>query len=660
MFNYAYENYLHYAYPYDELRPLSCDGIDTWGKFSLTLIDALDTLAVIGNYSEFHRVVGIITSNINFDINVNVSVFETNIRVLGGLLSAHLLSKQVGLPLESGWPCSGPLLRLAEDIALRILPAFDTNTGMPYGTVNLRHGVPPGETTITCTAGVATFIVEFGSLSRLTGNPVFEEAAMKAMTYLWKTRSNIGLVGNHIDVQTGKWTASDAGIGAGVDSYFEYLVKGAILLQKPELMKMFEEYKNVITKYNKYDDWYLWVGMTHGKVSLPIFQSLEAFWPGLLSLVGDIDQATKTMHNYHQVWKQYGFTPEYYNIVQGEVYGSRDGYPLRPELVESAFYLHRATKDPFFLQIGMDIVESIEHSAKTPCGYATIKDVHSHLIEDRMESFFLAETTKYLYLLFDPNNFISKHHNPSLQGDFVNSVKNGKCIINAGGYIFNTEAHPIDISAVYCCSLQHKQELEDLKDIHDNINLYDTLSSQQNIFKNFKKKFHSIYSPTSTVYSSVLESDTTVDDSHIESDLNEKNSKFSVIKCVGESCSEVNYDSVKNTQEKSAITDPKTIDDKISEKYVNSSQVQISAEDDKGISNEKSEVEHKNIESASELGKPIQTVSIPTKLDGYFSTPVQKDKIDNNTIDAHYDVLMCSPQPFLLRLSLMGQMFYVN
>ena len=65
---------------------------------------------------------------------------------------------------------------------------------MPYGTINLRHGVPKGETTVTCTAGVGTFIVEFGTLSRLTGDPVFEKVAMKAMRALWDTRSEIGLV----------------------------------------------------------------------------------------------------------------------------------------------------------------------------------------------------------------------------------------------------------------------------------------------------------------------------------------------------------------------------------------------------------------------------------------------------------------------------------
>ena len=74
------------------------------------------------------------------------------------------------------------------------LTAFDTPTGMPYGTVNLAHGVPPGETSVTCTACVGTYIVEFGALSRLTGDPVFEETALRALKSLWKCRSEIGLV----------------------------------------------------------------------------------------------------------------------------------------------------------------------------------------------------------------------------------------------------------------------------------------------------------------------------------------------------------------------------------------------------------------------------------------------------------------------------------
>lgn len=85
---------------------------------------------------------------------------------------------------------------------------------------------------------------------------------------------------------TGRWTAQDSGIGAGVDSYFEYLVKGAILLQLPELMAMFNDGRVGIDKYLKRNDWYLWVSMQKGQVTLPVFQSLEAYWPGVLSLIG--------------------------------------------------------------------------------------------------------------------------------------------------------------------------------------------------------------------------------------------------------------------------------------------------------------------------------------------------------------------------------------
>ncbi|XP_047113344.1 ER degradation-enhancing alpha-mannosidase-like protein 2 [Schistocerca piceifrons] len=484
MFQHAYDSYLRYAYPYDELRPLSCDGMDTWGSYSLTLIDALDTLAVMGNYTEFQRVVNIVTTHANFDANINVSVFETNIRIIGGLLSAHLLSYRAGVPVEPGWPCNGPLLHLAEDMARRLLAAFDTATGMPYGTVNLRYGVPPGETSVTCTAGVGTFILEMGTLSRLTGDPVFEEVAMNALHALYNHRSAIGLVGNHIDVQTGKWTAQDAGIGAGVDSYYEYLAKGAILLQRPELMRMFQEGRSAIDKYLSRDDWHLWVSMSKGQVTLPVFQSLEAYWPGVLSLIGEVSKGMKSLHNYHQVWKQYGFTPEFYNIPQGEVGTNREGYPLRPELVESVMYLYRATRDPYLIEVGKDILRSIQHSARTPCGYATIKDVRDHRKEDRMESFFLAETTKYLYLLFDPDNFI---HNRGDKGTIVQTAW-GECVLEAGGYIFNTEAHPIDPGALHCCS-GHRES--DIRQMLSNIDSRNFRGERLSTIRNLRKKHQS-------------------------------------------------------------------------------------------------------------------------------------------------------------------------
>ena len=204
-------------------------------------------------------------------------------------------------------------------------------------------------------------------------------------------------------------------------------------------MHIFKESRSAIEQYLNHDDWYFWVNMKQGGVTMPVFQSLEAFWPGILSLVGDTQSAMKSIHNYHQVWKQYGFLPEFYNVAQGAVSSKREGYPLRPELVESAMYLYRATKDPFLLTVGEDMLKSIEHSTRTNCGYATVRDVRDHALEDRMESFFLAETTKYLYLLFDTDNFI---HNSGNTATVLNTPY-GECIVEAGGYVFNTEAHPI-------------------------------------------------------------------------------------------------------------------------------------------------------------------------------------------------------------------------
>uniref|UniRef100_A0A3P8PFT6 alpha-1,2-Mannosidase n=1 Tax=Astatotilapia calliptera TaxID=8154 RepID=A0A3P8PFT6_ASTCA len=457
MFYHAYNSYLDNAFPYDELRPLTCDGQDTWGSFSLTLIDALDTLLVLGNRTEFQRVASILQDTVDFDIDVNASVFETNIRVVGGLLSAHLLAKRAGMELEPGWPCSGPLLRMAEDAARKLLPAFETPTGMPYGTVNLLRGVSPTETPVTCTAGVGTFILEFATLSRLTGDPTFENVARRALRALWKTRSDIGLVGNHIDIVSTKWVAQDAGIGAGVDSYFEYLVKGAVMLQDEELLT----YDRAIQNYTRFDDWYLWVQMHKGTVSMPIFQSLEAFWPGLQSLLGNLDSAVRTFQNYYSVWRQFGGLPEFYSIPQGYTVDKREGYPLRPELIESAMYLFRATGDHTYLQLGVDALESIEKIAKTPCGY--VKDLRDHQLDNRMESFFLAETIKYLYLLFDPTHFL---HGGGTEGDgsWEEGGEAGECVLGAGGFIFNTEAHPLDPAALYCCG-RHDQDRQELQDI---------------------------------------------------------------------------------------------------------------------------------------------------------------------------------------------------
>ncbi|XP_034946516.1 ER degradation-enhancing alpha-mannosidase-like protein 2 [Chelonus insularis] len=607
MFDHAYSSYLKYAYPYDELRSLSCDGFDTWGSFSLTLIDALDTLAVMGNFSEFRRVAEIISARENFEANINVSVFETNIRVVGGLLSAHLLMKKAKMNLPPGWPCNGPLLRLAEDMAKRLLVAFDTPTGMPYGTVNLKYGVPPGETSITCTAGIGTFILEFGTLSRLTGNPVYEEVAMNAIKALQYYKSKIGLVGNHVDVLTGHWTARDSGIGAGVDSYFEYLAKGTLLFQSPLLAGIFHEHKRAIEKYIRREDWHLWVSMNEGQVTLPVFQSLDAYWPGVLSLIGETADAMKFLHNYHRVWKQFGFTPELYNIAQAEAGTNREGYPLRPELIESVMYLYRATKDPYLIQVGVDILRSLQHSAKTTCGYATINDVRDHRKADRMESFFLAETTKYLYLLFDSDNFI---HGNGQAGE-IHKTHWTDCVIYAGGYVFNTEAHPIDPGALSCCRPQQSLLL-DRSDIKQKIK----------IFRGSKKKVVNDQKEAQGVGN---DGD---DDAGKKSD-DEKDSDQSIM--IDNSTLEMRKESVDETERKEGgVLGPDVNKGVDSGNDYNNTQYEKST----------------NVHDFEFLPNILHE-----RLKNQNLYPI------NETMSEDYQVLSCESQPFLQRISIVGEFF---
>eukprot|EP00762_Andalucia_godoyi_P001799 ANDGO_07127.mRNA.1 Alpha-mannosidase I MNS4 len=402
MFDHAFSSYMTHAFPQDELRPLTCSGRNTWGPYALTLVDAMDTLAIMGNRTEFERAVRWVIENARFDRDITVSVFETNIRILGGLLSSHFFAFEYE-ESKLEW-YQGELLSLAVDLGRRLLPAFETPTGIPFGMVNLQTGVNPGESKVTSTAGAGTFLLEFGILSRLTGDPVFEQAARNASNALFRYRSSIGLVGNHISVVDGTWTLRDAGIGAGVDSFLEYLAKSYLLFGDVDSIEKFVVLEKPINAYLKRGPWYFDVNMDTGGVSWPLYNSLQGFWPGLLASLGRVPEAQETMKAFHGVWRQFGSVPEGFNVLTGSVQAGQSGYPLRPELMESAYHLYRATKDPLYLMMGRDYVESLDYVSRVPCGYANVLDVQNRQLDDRMESFFLSETLKYLYLLFDTEN----------------------------------------------------------------------------------------------------------------------------------------------------------------------------------------------------------------------------------------------------------------
>jgi len=422
MFHFSYDNYIKHAYPEDELKPISCSGQNTWGNFSLTLIDALDTFAVMNDIKGFEDALNKI-EKINFDMDINISVFETTIRVLGGLLSSHLIAKE--LEEKKKIQYHDELLVLAEDLGQRLLPAYDTPTGMPIGSINLKKGVQPEETTVTCTATIGTCSIEFAWLSILTNNPIYEFTCRRAIHSLWSHRTKKGLIGAHIDVFTGMWTEAAFSISGGVDSFYEYLLKSWIgFSDEKEYGEMFLEMYELIHKYLRKDNgWHIYANSYTGSLMQSIFQSLGAYWPGVKILAGELFESNEELNLLANYLKNRSFLPEHIHINELNRYPYEYiNYPLRPELVESLSVMYKATKDPKLLEVAFKQVDRIRKWCKTKCGYANIKNVYTLRKEDKMESFFLSETLKYLYLLFDPDNKFNREN-----------------------YIFSTEAHPFPV-----------------------------------------------------------------------------------------------------------------------------------------------------------------------------------------------------------------------
>eukprot|EP00049_Salpingoeca_infusionum_P004140 m.75160 g.75160 ORF g.75160 m.75160 type:complete len:702 (-) comp12434_c0_seq6:1305-3410(-) len=407
LFEHAYKSYLDHAFPHDELQPLTCQGRDTWGPLALTFVDAIDMHYLLGDCQEFYRAIVVTLDVLDLAQDRNVSVFEVNIRILGGLLSAyHLASSPSSLCPDLNTETKGQLLQLSEKVATLLLPAFDTPTGLPYGTVNLLHGVPPSETTVTSLAGAGTHLLEFISLSRWTGNTTFENVAKTAARSLWARRSKHDLVGNHIDIKTSVWTFSASGIGPNQDSYYEYLLKAFIMTGDDEYLLMFQQLYHAINKHLKHQNWYIDVDMQTAKPFQAYFSALSAFWPGLQVLYGDTSAALRTMHKFMGIWHRFGYVPESYDLLTREIPENQHGYFLRPEMAESLYYLYKATKDVKWRQYGLEILDSLLKLV-VPCGVHVLRNVETKEPGDWMESFFLSETLKYLFLLFDDQDPLS-------------------------------------------------------------------------------------------------------------------------------------------------------------------------------------------------------------------------------------------------------------
>lgn len=424
-FLHAWRGYRQYAWGHDDLAPLSRKPHDWYaGSLLMTPVDALDTLIIMGLDDEAKDARDLIATKLDLDQDLYVKNFEITIRLLGGLLSGYQLSGDERL------------LAKAHDLGKRLLPAFDSPTGLPYVEVNLRTGKTRNPKTNPAETG--TLILEFGMLSKLTGDPVFHDRAKRALVETWKRRSKLDLLGSWIDADTGQWLDTESHISGGIDSYYEYLWKCWRLFGDADCKKMWDQ---AIPAANRHladevarmkpgdassdrdggakELWYGYADMHTGKRTHTYYGSLDAFMPAVLAVSGDLDRARRLQESSMRMWRLNDMEPEVIDYSTMTV--EHAGYALRPEIVESAYYLRHYTRDDRYLQEGREMFRDFVRFCRTDAGYAALSSVVTKEKKDRMESYVMAETFKYYYLLFKPD---------ALDFDKVT---------------FNTEAHPLRV-----------------------------------------------------------------------------------------------------------------------------------------------------------------------------------------------------------------------
>lgn len=405
----AWEGYRAHAWGHDELRPLSRSGRNWYdASILMTPVDAFDTFLMMGLEEDAAQAKQLILDSLTFDLDVDAQVFEITIRHLGGLLSAYQLD---GDPR---------FLELALDLGDRLRPAFETPTGMPYRYVNLRTGAVRDP--VNNPAEIGTLLLEFGTLSMLTGDNTFYNTAKQAMRAVWEGRSDLGLVGETNDVRTGEWRNTNSHLSGRIDSWYEYLLKGCRLFGDVDLCQWWEQGLAAVNRHladeRFHGLWYGAVDMHTGERTATRFGALDAFWPAVLALGGDLEHARALMENVHRMWNLWPVEPERFDYSTMRV--TSRGYQLRPEAIESAYYLWWFTGEERYREMGWQMISAVLEHTRTDAGFTVLEDVTTLEKGDLMHSFFLAETLKYAWLLFSDRS-----------------------ALDLQAVVFNTEAHPL-------------------------------------------------------------------------------------------------------------------------------------------------------------------------------------------------------------------------
>ncbi|KAL7304893.1 hypothetical protein TKK_0002697 [Trichogramma kaykai] len=424
MMKHGWNNYVRYAWGKNELRPISkrAHSASIFGSSMIgaTIVDGLDTLYIMGLHEEFKHGRDWIEKNLNFDIDSDMSLFELNIRFLGSLLANYALTGDEMFKEK------------ARQLGERMLPAFKTETGIPHSLINLHTGRSKNyawaSNGCSILSEIGTMHLEFIYLSDITGNPIYREKVMQIRRTLNNLDKPNGLYPNYINPRTGTWGRHHMSLGGLGDSFYEYLLKAWIQSGKTdrEARQMYDEAMDAI--------------MTHMILKSPgglLYASdiqyervehkmghLACFAGGMFGLGAKNDNEvndrhmevasglTNTCHeSYIRTPTKLG--PEAFHFIEGsEAKSLKNGekyYILRPETFESYFVMWRLTKDPKYREWGWDAVQALEKHCRVPGGYTGLHNVYQEDSpkDDVQQSYFFAETLKYLYLLFSDDDLIS-------------------------------------------------------------------------------------------------------------------------------------------------------------------------------------------------------------------------------------------------------------
>lgn len=433
----AWAGYKKYAWGRDEVKPLSNRGQDNWGGMGVTLVDSLDTLWLMGMKEEFAEARDWVAKSLSFDRAGTVSVFETTIRELGGLLSAYDLSGDK------------VFLDRAKQLADKLTPAFQTESGIPMGMVNFRSGQASGgwSGSNAILSELGSLQLEFRYLAEKAREPSYEQKSMRAFQIMYAQHPPTGLYPIKVSTRDGRFAETQVTFGALGDSFYEYLLKVWLQGGRKEawLREMYDQAMDgVMDKLLMASDTsgLAFLSDWNGRHNNRKMDHLVCFMPGTLALGAytdprgldsaraqrDLAVAKALMYTCYQMYHRMasGISAEYVEFPahQDFVPGSQaQFYILRPETAESLFVLNQLTGDPIYRDWAWEIWQAIDRTCRTDTAYGAIRDVtklNGGGVDDRMESFFLAETLKYLYLAQDPDTEI----------DLMKVV-------------FNTEAHPM-------------------------------------------------------------------------------------------------------------------------------------------------------------------------------------------------------------------------